>query len=494
MVKNRNLTENGRFPLAIIYILSGLTVAIMAFSKLKMLFFQFAPYLPFSVPSDSFERLLNSLPLVFSTFVSLVSSVGALLFGIQWFFYGLADFFRKSSEITDPGELVDKKSIFSLLLSSKLDQRKIFFKKRFSVLNFLTRQFTPATHAVLWLTIRFSVKLVFGAAIIFLLAKLLRVAPVLINKRFDAQIAIVFPDLTYLWAILGLLFGINLLAFFSFVPTRKRNIDFESVDLVVSGNAAMVFFLSIFEELCALTNSRNLSKNSPNRFQIKSSDGNFGVAGLFESYPERKSRSNIHAYLVLPLIPCFLIWGFHRLINFQIPLAMTGPKLFFSQYFLSMLVEIAFACILLFAASFFARFDRLIFQISRFESYLIGCRCRPLEANNSSVNSLRNRAKNESQNNLRVEDDELAYLAGPDSNLMEWLKQPEKPCRFSARVTWSRVITEASSPSAVRNVISFERDKKLQSLIARILVVLKHVNFEVEDTSEAFPQAADLRN
>ncbi|MGO8879927.1 MAG: hypothetical protein ACLQMS_10510 [Desulfomonilaceae bacterium] len=471
MIKPR-FWENGRFLLGIVYMLSGLVILVIAFSNLKLLFIQFAPYLPFSVPNDSFERVLHSLPSVFSTSISLVSSVAGFLFGIQWFFYGLADCLRRTPSLQYLGELTDRNTILSLFLSpEKSSSSRFSFGKDSSMRNILARWFTPGTRQVIWATIRSNIKLLFVIALFVLISRLLTVGAVLLNRNFHLQISFAQPDFTNLWGILGALITINLLVALSFVSIRKRNRDLESRDLIVSGYGAMVFFLAIFEELCTLVNSRNLSGNDPYRFQAKLKDGSFAVAGLFESYPNRNNRpANRVVYFLLPLIPCCLIWGFYRLINFQFPTGVIDQHLFFSRYFSSVLLEVVFACFLLFAASHFTRLTRLIFQISKFESYLIACQCsRLLEQSDTSLDS--------------SHPCEWRDLSGPENDLIEWIQQPEEQRRLSVKITWAKAGTESAYASGDRNVTSFENDRELQVLIDRILAVLNRVNFEIQKTS-----------
>jgi len=484
LIKKPRFWENGFLLLGIVYIFSGLIVSIIAFSKLKLLFLQFAPYLPFSVPSDGLERILSSPPLVFSTFVSLMSSVAGFLFGIQWFCSGLVDCIRKTPSTQETGELADKNSILSFLLSlERTNSQLSSCKKSFSINNFLARWFTPGTYGVVYATVRSNFKLLFVVALVLLIARLLEVGPVMLNKHFGFQIAFVVPQFGNLWTILSALVVINLFAALSFISIRKRHFDFESRDLVVSGNGAMVFFLSIFEELCTLVNSRNLSGNQPSRFQTKLSDGTFNVAGLFEGYPNRNIKpANIVVYLLLPMIPCCLIWGFYRLINFQLSAPAMDQHLFFSRYFSSMLLEVAFACFLLFAASHFARLTRLILQISKYESYLIACQCRTL-VSSDSTDSVVNHISHDSESDLRSGSCEWQELSGPENDLIEWIKEPEKQRQFSVKITWARASTESSFPSGDRKSTSFERDKELEILIDKILIVLRHVNFESQEAS-----------
>ena len=479
--------ENSQFLLGITYMLSGLVILAIAFSNLKILFIQFAPYLPFSVPNDGLELALHSLPSVFSTFISLVSSVAGFLFGIQWFLYGLADCLKRTPALLSSGELTDRKPILSLFLSTGKSISSLFsFGKYPSMRNPFCRWFTPGTREAIWATIRSTIKLLFVIALFLIISRLLTVGVVLLNRYFHFQISFIPPDFTNLWVTLGALITINLLVVLSFVSVRRRNCDVQSQDLIVSGNGAMVFFLAIFEELCMLVNARNFSGNDPYRFHAKLEEGSLTVAGLFESYPNRNNRpANMVVYLLLPLIPFFLIWGFYRLINFQCPPGPIDQYLFCSHYLSQMLLEVVFACLLLVAASHFARLTRLIFQISKFQSYLIACQCsRLLEDSDSLSDPAETSFGHNSKSKLAASRPcEWSDLSGPENDLIEWIQKPEQQRDFSVKIAWAKAWTESTFPSGERKVTSFEKDKELQVLIDRILTVLKRVNFEIRETS-----------
>ena len=484
-MKKPRFWENGQFLLGAIYMLSGLVIFIIAFWNLKLLFIQFAPYLPFSVPNDSFEHILHSLPSVFSTFISVVSSVAGFLFGIQWFFYGLTDCLRQTPSDQYSGELTDRNAILSLFLCpNKTSSSQFSFGRDSSIRNVLAGWFTPGTRETIWATISSNIKLFFVIALFVLISRLLTVGPELFNRNFHLQISFAHPDFTNLWGIIGALIAINLLVAVSFVSIIKSNCDLESRDFIVSGRGPMVFFLAIFEELCTLVNSRGLSGNDPSRFQARLKDGNISVAALFESHPEINNRpANMIVYLLLPLIPCCLIWGFYRLIDFQFPAGFIDQRLSFYHYFPSMLVEVVFPCLLLFAASHFRRLVRLIFQISKFESYLIACQCsrsRLLDQSDTSLDSAGTSIDNDSRGKMVSNPCEWHELSGPEDDLIEWARQPEMQNGFSTKVTWAKAVTESAYPSGDRKVTSFENDRELQVLIDRILVVLKRVNFEIQ--------------
>ena len=482
MVIERNIWKNGRFLLGIVYILSGLTIAIMGFSQLKVLFFEFAPYFPFSVPSDGVERFLNSLPFVFATFVSLVSSVAGCLFGIQWFFTGLTDCTKKFKTVEDPGNLADKDLVISSLLSAREFNSNPLFQPKFSLNNFSLRWFTPATHGVIKFLVRSVFKLLLVIFAIVVIARLFTVAPLLVNRRFGSQFALTVPDLQGLWTIIGVLVAVNFLIIVSFVSTKKRSLDFETRDLLVRGKGTIVFFLAILEELLSLVNSRNLSGNGTSRFEYKVQDDLFAVVDLFESHPKRNfGPANRIVYLLIVSIPLCLIWGFQKLIHFQFPATNVDHYMFFSHYFPAMLVEIISACFLLFMASYFGKLTDNIFQISRFDSYLMVCRCLPANPNEISMD--------DQIDNLGYQpQDKWCEVHGPENNLLEWMKRPEKLTKFSARIMWTRIATESSFPSGIRKVTSFDQDASLQSFMDEILNVLKSLNFEIEATSETASQ------
>ncbi|MGC8658204.1 MAG: hypothetical protein ACP5U1_03945 [Desulfomonilaceae bacterium] len=309
--------------------------------------------------------------------------------------------------------------------------------------------------------------------------------PLFFNRRFDSQFSFTLPDFHGLWIIIGLVIVLNVLILLSFVSIKKKTFDYDTCDLLVSGRATIAFFLAIFEELCALIGSGSLQGNGASRFEFEAQHGVFAAANLFESYPQRNLRPvNQVVYFLILLIPVCLIWGFHILIHFQTSLPAVDYQTFFSRYFPAMLVEIIFACFLLFAASYCGKLADRIFQISRFESYLLVCRCVPIIPAEQPTNHPIENINPQPQG-------KWSEVTGPEKNLVGWLKSPETLTKFSAHVMWARITTESSAPSGIRNVTSFCQDQNLTGFVDTILNALKSVNFETMETSKTAPRLQD---
>ncbi|MCX5872032.1 MAG: hypothetical protein NTY51_02195 [Deltaproteobacteria bacterium] len=472
MITKPRLWENRSLVLGILFLLLGLFVSVMAFSKLRELLNLFWAYLPFSIPGDVFERTLKSLPLVFSIFVSLVSSIAGLLFGLQWFFSGMSEAFRKKHGPETLGELEDKNSLISYLLTHELPSSNPALGR------FLVRWFTPGTRRTIWTTLISNLKLICIMILIWLLAKFLLLVPKLLNQSLGLKIAIIVPDFVNLWSLLALIIMINIFVAFSFISIRKTEFHAETHELLVSGHGAMVFFLAIIEEMCRLVNLRTLSGDTPSRFQSKGPYGTQALASLFEGYTIRQNRpANLWVYVLFPVAACCLIWGFNGLINFQFMVPSTDHHLFFSRYFPVMLLEVAFYCFLLYAAFHFIRIIRLIFEIAKFESYVIACKCEALSSDDLPENRLGRNSKSRS-----LEDTyEWKELCGPEDNLIEWVKQPQGVQQFSVMIASATARTETSFHGGSRFVTSLEQSMELKVLIEKIINVLSSVNFRIKE-------------
>lgn len=477
MITKPRLWENGSFILGILFLMLGLFVTVMAFSRLRELLNLFWAYLPFSIPVDVFERTLKSLPLVFSIFVSLVSSVAGLLFGLQWFFSGISEVFRKKHRQEIPGELEDKKSLLTFLLTDRLLVSSPTLRRLFS------RWFTPGTRRTIWATVISNLKLICTIILIWLLAKFLALVPKLLNQGLGLKIAIVVPDFVNLLSLVTLIIMINIFVILSFISIRKTVFQSQTHELVVSGQGAMVFFLAIVQEMCRLVNLKTHSGDTPSRFECKRQpDGTQALGSLFEGYMIRQNRpANLWVYLLFPVAACCLIWGFNGLINFQFMVASSDHLLFFSRYFAVMLLEIAFYCLLLYAAFHFIRIIKLIFEIAKFESYLIACKCETLRSELPAADIPENGLGRNSKSPSFEDTYEWNELLGPDDNLIEWIKQHQGVQQFSVMIACARARTESALHGGSRFVTSLEQSKELQVLIHKIISVLSNVNFRTKE-------------
>ncbi len=487
MIEKPRFWENRLLVLGTIYLCMGSSVSFLAISKIRELAVIFVTYLPFSVPPDVLDRILNSAPSVFTTFVALVSSLGGLLFGVQWIFSGLSEILRSRSQIYLSGELSNKKYILGSLTSdvgpslNEISRKESVWRRKS-----LARWFRPGSHGAINLALRSTLKVACLMVSLWFITALLAIVPSSVNRIFGAKVVLVTPYMGNLWILLSIWVVINLIIVGGFISFSRINLSRDSRELTVSGNGAIIFFLAFFEELCALTNPGNVSAESPSRFQTKENGNDYSLATLFESYPLKIYRvANLLVYLLIPVVTFSIIWGFYRLINIS-AVPVSHYPLFFSRYLPEIVTGIAFSCLLIFGSFHFLRAIRTIFEISQFESSLISCQCNVRRSNNTEASSTSGQEDGVSSGNSAISDSEKwVELFGPEQDLIHWVKNPEGVREFSARISWARSLSESPSPWGPRFITSMRRDDEFNILIARILKALSTVSFEIRENLDS---------
>ena len=485
MIEKPRFWENRLLVLGTIYLCVGSSVLFLAISKIRELAVIFVTYLPFSVPPDVLDRILDSAPSVFTTFVALVSSLAGLLFGVQWIFSGLSEILRSRSQTNLSGELSDKKCILGSLTSNiRPSLNGISREGSFWRRNILARWFPPVSHETINLVLRSTLKVACLMIFLWLIAALLAIAPSYVNRIFGAKVVLTTPYMGDLWILLTVWVVINLTIVASFTSFSRINLSSDSREFTVSGNGAIIFFLAFFEELCALTNPGNVSAESPSRFQTKGNGNNYSLATLFESYPLKIYRvANLLVYLLIPVVTFSIVWGFSRLINIS-AVPVSHYPLFLSRYLPEIVTGIAFSCLLIFGSFHFVRVIRTIFEISQFESSLISCQCNLRPPVNTETSSTLGQDDGASSGITAISDDgKWVELSGPEQDLIHWVKNPEGVREFSARISWARSLSESPSPWGPRFITSMRRDDEFNTLIARILKALSTVSFEIKEKS-----------
>lgn len=484
MIEKPRFWENRFLVLGAIYICMGSSVLFLAISKIWELAVFFITYLPISVPPDVLDRILNSAPSVFTTFVAFVSSLAGLLFGVQWIFSGLSEILRARSQTYPPGELSDKKFILGALMSDggpslkKIPRMGSFWRRKI-----LAGWFPLGAHEAINLALRSTLKVAFFMGLLWLITALFAVVPLWVNRTFGVKALLIIPNMSNLWILLSAWMVINLIIASGFISFSRINLTSDRREFTVSGQGAVTLFLAFLEELCSLANPSNVSPESPSRFQAKGNANWYSLATLFESYPKKINRvSNLLVYLLIPVVILSIIGAFYKLINIT-ALPVNDYPLFLSRHLPEMVTGIAFSCLLIFGSLHFIRLIRTIFEISRFESNLISCRCNipaPVDLESSGHDD-----GVASRNGAVSVFSGWSDLSGPEQDLIRWVKQPEGIREFTAKISWARSLSESPSPSGPRFMTSMRGNDEFNILIAKILNALSTVSFEIKENLDS---------
>jgi hypothetical protein len=480
------LWENGSLLLGITYSTLGFVVLTMAFSRLRDLFFLIIPNLPFSLPGDPLGFALKSLPTIFSVFVSFIASVAGFLFGLKWIFGGLTNILKRSGAATEPGELANQEKLISLLASTDQPSFDAGSKNRYLKNGFLSKWFHPGAQEFVSYLLVSNLKLIAVLVILWLLQNFLVSGPFILKHYTGIQLNFVVPSFRDLWLLFGCLVVANTFIAIPFISLKKKSFKFENRNFIVSGRTAMVFFLSIFEELCSLFNPHDKFYLPAGRFVCDCAGGS-KIATLFESYPVQKyGHLNLLVYLMYPLSFCLSVWGFTSLINFKLNFSDMEYQQFFYLHFLDMILQIAFPCFLIMSGFHVIKLIRRIFDISKFESHLMVCYCKSAPSSESELNQKKLRPE-KTTNETIPGSNKWRHLSGSENDLIQWIKNPESFREFSARISWANIVTEAPVIRESRWITSMESDIELEGLIEHLLDGLKKVQFDMREAPNQDP-------
>ncbi|MBM3302601.1 MAG: hypothetical protein FJY85_21950, partial [Deltaproteobacteria bacterium] len=91
VIKNILIRFRGETLVGLVCLVSGLIVAWKGVAGLRVLYRQFSVYFPLSPPLDIGRILLDSMPLIFASFISTMGSFCAVVLGVMWALSGAID-------------------------------------------------------------------------------------------------------------------------------------------------------------------------------------------------------------------------------------------------------------------------------------------------------------------------------------------------------------------------------------------------------------------
>lgn len=483
-LRDIRILKNGRALIGIVFFLSGVVILLDGTGRIRELWVQLAPYFPFALPQDAGERVLQSLPLIFATFISGVGSVSAVLIGGLWLLSGLAEVFRKEKVAPEPPDLADPGLVTESLRSSEAQ----YWRASSLPVRLLSRmmpraRFTsPVSYKMAASLLGSMVKIFFAAVLIAVVFHIFQLVPGLVKKYLQASLTLAVPSPRPLYLVLGFLMALNGLMALSLVVLKRNEFVRGRESLAIRGKGDPHLFLALLEEGCKLLSGKGLPDKRPVRLQHTE---NPHVRGsLIECFSEQaRFFARPAAYCCLPLVFCFLTMGFSRLVHFRRTPDPMPYVQFLSFHSLDWLVEVAFALALILAGVYVADQAGRLFRIRRFQSALVFCQVGPQTPLRVSP-LVGRRFSFSSGADART----WSIVDGVDPQFADWVKNPESPERFQCEVFWAQVVTETRvDEDEGRFVIAMEASAPLDDALRRIVLLPLHVNFEpaVEEPAEA---------
>ncbi len=467
---------NGEALIGLVFLLSGAAVCRDGLLKLQELWVLFRPFFPLSLSDRVAEWASLSFPFIFSTFITVIGSICAVIIGALWLVSGLVEIVQSRRRAVNPGEFAHPELAAESLRSAEVEHWRSFpwsfrtLARRWP----RVRLISPISLQVIRDTVRSAAKIVLLGLLIALILAGLPWIPALLKRFFQVTVALSVPSGKPLYFLLALLVCANLLICLSVVPFRKKQFRRSCEVIPVHGGGDAHLFFALLEEGSKLLSAKGGSPAPPTRLEAKNDPATKGT--LIESRPEAvRTFLRPAGYFCLPLVFLLVTMGFSRLIHFRGLSASMHYTQFLGLHSLNYLLEVAFALGLILSGLYLAEWARKLFAVRNFGSSLVFC-CmrsdRELEASaqDVAVKAAHPRRPAMSWKPVREVDDQLAA----------WAKRPQSSRRFKLELSWAHVSSESAEADGPRFLIELDSSEALERAMKRILDIPFHVNFRVE--------------
>ncbi|MGD9817833.1 MAG: hypothetical protein AB7V04_03940 [Desulfomonilaceae bacterium] len=464
---------------SLILIIVGITLAIIGGFKLHDIYGIFVAQLPLESSESIVEKISSSWLKVSLYFVSFVSSLSAVLFGISWFLGGVSEFvdtLRISSYRV--GALQHPEKIADLLTHQSLghpikNSRFLDFGLSYSPVSKLM------VKKIFWSSLKVIFLWILVAAFFFALQMLPAFLKLLFGREFAfsfqahsfSQIHVLFISVL----LLNLLMGILLVS-------RKTSEPLPSKETFqLSGNFPPSFYLSIFQNAFRLL-SPNRSKLSKSYYMTKSEE-KYTHGSMIESMPVvALSVVTPIAFILVPLCLYSMVMGFWSLIDFtslEVPAIENALP---SSIMQEMAGNIFFYLGLIWSGSYFSEWVRILLGVRRFQSTIGFCTIRI--ADTSEAMTLTPSKERKIGVGWRLDNED-------SDELVSWAKDPSLIQQFSVSLLWIKAVTESMVDSSSRYFYKTIKDTQWDQLVKRVLELTQNLRFEKTSRDQSIDHQND---
>lgn len=481
-IRKSPFLTKGEALLGVVFFISGLIVAWHGAAKLGRLYSQFSVYFPVSLPPNVADTVLVSFPIICQTFIHTVGSISAVVLGLVWMIYGVADTIAVGKRKADPTGLDHSELVAeSLRIGQPLHWRTHSLPVRIAArLGARLRFMSPVSYALLGHATSSTARLILIAIATALTFHLLRSLPTLLQKYAQLQFELMVPWPNPLYYLLAMLIVANVLICASLIPLKRPGYTRSNEPLVLSGTGDPHFLFALLEEGCRLLSRTAAFPRIPKRLELESNNPVQGT--LVESSPEPVTSSSQPAgYLCLPFIPVFLTLGFDRLIDFHRPALSVYYTTFLSEYLLDYLLEVAFALGMILSGAYFGHWARQLLGIRRFRSALVFCHI----TNDKALASCNRSMVTECAGTEGTAELTWKSVDSIDPRFVAWARELDGPHTFRVQLYWAEVTTESISDTTPRYVADMQQSAELEAAMQRLIMLPFYVKFErvPEDSS-----------
>ncbi|MCA1961109.1 MAG: hypothetical protein LDL33_09945 [Desulfomonile sp.] len=472
------LITNGEALVALAFVVTGVIIARDGARQLLAAWKALQPYLPFSLPADTPDILLNSFPLILTVFVFTVSSICAVLIGLLWVFGGLADAYRSRKWNGEAAAFEHPELVAEALAASapKYWTRVPLAARIMGLVWPAARFMSPVSYDTCRTILGSLWKVLFAAIAIAIVVYGLQSLPALVKRFLNRDIILVVPDVAPLYHILILVAAVDVSAALSLVPLRKRKFERSSRSMMVGGQGDPHVLFALLEEGARLLTPKGHAARPVVR--LLSGASNQGKGTLVESAATPvRFLGRPAGYICIPLAVFMIVGGFARLIHFNRPVAPMLYSDFLQRHIVEYALGVAFAFAMIIAGLHFAQLARNIFAIRRFQSSLLFCAVTQMDAANQG-------SQDKDGRRAVARQTEWGLSSGVDDQFAAWAREPSGSSRFRMDVYWADAISETARETAKRHLVVLRPSERLDKAMARILELPFRVYFELEAVEE----------
>jgi hypothetical protein len=478
-IRKMPLVANGEALIGFVLLVTGVAIARDGVYRLQELWGVFRPFFPLSLSNSVAEWAMWSFPFIFSTFITVIGSICAVVIGALWLFSGLIEMVQSRRKPITPGEFAHPELTPEALRSVKVEHWKSF-PRGFRLLATHWRHvrlLSPVSVQIVRESMISVAKIVLLGLLIAGFLAALPLIPALIRNLTQVSFTLLVPSGRPLYFLLALLICADVLICLSVFPFRAVQFDRSRETMPVRGGGDPHLFFALLEESCRLLSPKGGTSVAPTRLECKSDPSIKGT--LIESRPEAvQSFLRPAGYVCLPLVFLSVTMGFSRLVHFRGSSEPMHYTQFIGTQALAYLMEVAFALGLILSGLYLAQWARKLFAVRKFGSSLVFCGMGP----NGKPVAAGPEATKELSRHRVTPAIEWTVARDVDDQLAAWAMRPQNATKFNVELCWAHVSTESAEADGPRFLVNLSKSEALESAMKRILEIPFHVNFRADNS------------
>ena len=468
----------------------GLYIGRDGYLKLRELWGLFSGLFPLHLQEDIGERVLNSLPVITTVFVSTVSSVAAVLMGAAWAVTGFFEFVQRRGKTADTSALKDPALVAEIVRTgeSQYWRGSVWPIRMVGRLWARARFISPVSFEMLGDLWRSCWRVFFIGILIFGVHYGLHLLPSLLERYLNLRVVLLIPSAKPLYFLLGFVLLVYALTALSLMPFRRGILERCTDVLAVKGQGDPHAFFALLEEGFKLLSAKGTRSGTP--FRLESEQDPQIRATLVETSPEPlRSIARPAAYFCLPLVFLLMTMGFSRLVHFQRPAPSMPYQEFLAKNLLGYSFEAAFAIGLIIIGIHFSSQARKLFRIRVHRSGVV---LAQVTGDPAALDAVQPDGANGQGIAAR---DVITWKSaeGADDRFAEWVRAPHGNNTFRVIVYWAEAISEGATAEGPRYLITLRKSIPLDAAMAHIVQLPFNVAFDADATDSARRTAAEVR-